>query len=138
MCAKHRELALEKPVDIWKLREASTQPRILAPYSFKWGKFFVSITYEAYKRPHRWHAQATILEEIGEGEWGSAQEALLAVSSWTDRDRAEAIDILGEALAPEMVSSTQSKIAHWGLWSLHLIVEDAKGEERGHRVITIH
>lgn len=133
ICAKHRELALQQPMDIWMLRKASVQPQILAKYSFKWGKFYVSITYETHCKPRRWHAQVSILEPISEIEFGAMQEAMLATESWTGEDMKQAMDILGECLAPEVVKSDQPIQVHTGLWSRHLMTPDQREDQRGER-----
>ena len=118
-CQAHRQLALERPVNIGVIRQARTDPWALAPYMFQYGKFRISIMYETYVKPPRWTAQVSILEEVGELEFGAAPEALLAVQSWSIEDYRDARDIIGEALSPLIPPTTNPRHIHAGLWSLH-------------------
>ena len=111
-------------------------PSILLPYTFRYGKFRVELCYETYVKPPRWHAMVSIMEEIGELEFGAMQEALLALESWTEGDFNDARKILGECLAPEILRHKQMIHEHRGLWALHQVTED---EHAGSSVeIVIH
>lgn len=71
----------------------------------------------------------SILEEIGELEFGAPKEALLALVSWTDRDFVEAREILGEALGDEILRPTQKVTEHEGQMSLHWMTEDERNRD---------
>jgi hypothetical protein len=137
VCVRHREIARQHPVNSPLLHRAKQNPRHLARYTFRIGKFLVSITYETHCQPPRWHAHATILEDVGELEFGAAQEAMLALQSWTPEDHAQAHAILGECLAPEILRHTQPVTVHEGLWSVHWLTntEASNGRRDDSRII---
>jgi hypothetical protein len=127
----YRLYLLEHPGEVLTLSYLEYVREIMKDYTFKWGKYYVEISYRTDKdRAPNWHAQVTILEEIGEGEWGTAQEALLALESWTPTDLQEAREILGEALGDEIVRTTQQVVEHRGQWSLHWATSDERAGER--------
>jgi hypothetical protein len=64
----YRMYLLEHPLEIDTLSYMDFVKGIMEPYTFKYGKYFVEITLRA---PGIWHSQVTILEDIGELEWGA-------------------------------------------------------------------
>lgn len=131
ICAEYRERAKQFPITPEILRRIEQDPSGSGHYRFRWGKYYVTIWYETFRRTPRWHATVTILEEINELEFGAQQEALLAIESWTKEQESEAKDILGIALGPEIVRDSQQIQVHKGLWSLHWLTDDTKGENDG-------
>jgi hypothetical protein len=133
----YRLYLLEHPQEALTLSYLDYVKEIMGDYTFKWGKYYVEISYRAEKgRAPNWHSQVTILEEIGEGEWGTAREALLALVSWTDTDLKEAREILGEALGDEIVRTTQKVVEHQGQWSLHWSTEDERTSDHNGKAET--
>ena len=135
ICAEYRERAKEFPITSAILAKIQADPSGSQHYRFRWGKHYVTIWYETHLSVPRWHATVTILEEINELEFGAQQEALLAVESWTPEQHSQAKDLLGACLGPEIVRDSQQIQVHRGLWSLHWLTPDTKGEHDGHRII---
>jgi len=122
----------EHPNEVLTLSYIDYVKEIMKDYTFKWGKYYVEISYRTERgRAPNWHSQVTILEDIGEGEWGTAQQALLAIESWTPTDLKEAREILGEALGDEIVRTTQQVVEHRGQWSLHWATSDERSGDNG-------
>lgn len=119
-----REFAELYPITKGMLALAARMPQLLAKYSFMYGKFCVEVTYETHCAPPRWHTQISILEDIGEGEWGVPQQALLATQSWSPEDQRDADKILREALAPMDTRQSQTIKIHKGNMALHYMLND--------------
>jgi len=129
----YRLYLLEHPEETLTLSYLEYVRDIMKDYTFKWGKYYIEITLRKYPdRPPNWHSQVTILEDIGELEYGAAKQALLAIESWTPTDYQEAREILGEALGDEIVRTTQQVVEHKGQWSLHWATSDERtGDDSG-------
>lgn len=135
ICAEYRERAKQFPITGAILARLQHDPAGAQHYRFRWGKHYATIWYETHLSVTRWHATVTILEEIGELQFGAQQEALVAVESWTAEQHSQAKDILGACLGPEIVRDSQQVTVHRGLWSLHWLCNDEKGESDGQRII---
>jgi len=126
----YRLYLMEHPNEVLTLSYIDYVRDIMKDYTFKWGKYFVEITYRTDPgRAPNWHSQVTILEDIGELEYGAPKQALLALESWTDTDLKEARQILGEALGDEIVRTTQQVVEHKGQWSLHWGTSDERSSD---------
>lgn len=119
-----RSFAQQYPITQGFLDMALKMPHLLTPYAFMYGKFCISITYETYCSPPRWHAQASVLEDIGELEWGVPQQGMPHTDSWKPEDERDADKLLREALAPMDTRPSQTIHIHKGNMSLHYILDD--------------
>lgn len=138
MCARHRAIARAEPLGRGMLAILRHDPRHMQPYSFRWGKFHVELTYATLVTPPVWHASVSILEDIAELSFGDYEQALLGMESWTNDDMRQAKEILGECLAPEILTQTQPVDVHKGLFSLHMTTAVQGDTHERSRIIVTH
>ena len=131
VCEKHRAVARRSPITRTLMSMMPTRPGLMHPYTFRYGKFRICLTYETLIRSvkPRWHAQIGVMEVMEELQFGAVSEGLLALESWTKEDFRQAEEILGECLAPVIIRPGQFKQGHKGTMFLHLFVEDEPRQE---------
>jgi hypothetical protein len=132
LCAAHRARAKQSPIGRLALADYKENPRRMERFTFRYGKFNVSIAYHTHRDKPFWHASVAILEDIAEQEFGAMQQALLAIESWTKEDHSQAQHILGEALGTVIYRPTQPVDVHDGLWAKHWCVPEDAPEEQPH------
>ena len=136
VCDRQRRYARAHPITMASLNVAQYKPTLFNPYRFTVNhQYDCLVFYEVFRRPDiamqppLWHVQLTILEVVGELEFGAVQQAMVACKDWFPEQAKVASDIIGEVLAPEVIKHTQEVHVHQGLWSIHYFTPDLRGDD---------